>query len=193
MDLFERITNQMLVECEDGNVEWHQSWYNVIPDDAEEPCRPIEVQECYDLAMRICHEYVSRAGVALYCTGEHKFATYNFDADEVTCPCRLQFDCDADFFSTLFHELVHSTGCSKRLNRPGFNVDRSMGEYNEEELVAELGSLFLLGVCCYNGGKAFEQSVAYIRHYKNATNTTDEDLKLIAKQALQAVDLILGE
>lgn len=193
MNLFERITDQMLVECEDGKATWQQAWWRVVPKDATPPHRTDEEQECYEYALDIAYSYAERTSLSLSVLNACPTATYNFEHDEVRCPCRLQFDCDADFFGTLFHELVHSTGHKSRLARPGFNPSVSKGQYDQEELIAELGSLYLLGICCYNDGKVFDQSVAYIKHYKAETKTSDEDLRIIARMAEKAVDYILGD
>ena len=193
MNLFERITNQMLVECEDSNVEWAQTWYNVIPKDAKPPLRTDEERECYDMAWDIVFDYTKRVSLDCIAYEECATATYNFKDDQVKVPCIEQFDCDADFFSTLFHELVHSTGHEKRLKRPGFNPECKHGEYCQEELIAELGAMYLCGICCYNEGKNFERSSSYIRGYKSQTHSTDEDLRIIARMAQKAVDYIIGE
>lgn len=192
MNLFERINNQLIVECEDGTTEYTQAWWNTIPEDYEEPKRTEDEQECYDFAMSIIANYADRELLGILSSGISDHACYNWEKDVITTPCRAQFDCDADFFGTLFHELIHSTAHKKRLARPKFEhmVDRT---YCEEELIAELGAMYLMGICCYNSGVNFEQSASYIKHYRASTNTTNEQLLEIAKKAMQAVDYILGE
>lgn len=193
MNMFERIDRQLIVDCKSDDADYIQPWYNTIPEGASEPQRNEEEEECYYLAWEIITQFLERdAKLRLSCDDVSEGAYYDWQEDKVTAPCRKQFKTDADFFCTLFHELVHATGAKHRLARKAIGT-HDMCDYNEEELIAELGSMYLCAVCCYNSGLVFEQSVNYIRHYKNATNTTDEDLKLIAKQALQAVDLILGE
>ena len=193
MNLFDRITDQLLVECEDGEVNWHQAWCDAIPEGTKEPKRSEEEQECYSLAWDVICKFLERDGaLRLNCDEVSTKAFYAKDDDQITAPCRLQFECDADFFCTLFHELVHSTGAPNRLKRKGIGA-HTQGDYNEEELIAEMGSMFLCGICCYNDGKVFEQSSAYVRSYKQATNTSNEQLKILARQALRAVDYILGE
>ncbi|NTV47214.1 MAG: hypothetical protein HGB11_11990 [Chlorobiales bacterium] len=48
-------------------------------------------------------------------------------------------------YSTLFHELAHSTGHQSRLLREGITRNWGFGshEYSEEELVAEMSASFL--------------------------------------------------
>jgi antirestriction protein ArdC len=59
------------------------------------------------------------------------------------------FRSDEEYYRTLFHELVHSTGHASRLNRTELlkiNMLKSH-DYSKEELVAEMGSAFLCGRC----------------------------------------------
>lgn len=192
MNLFERINKQLLVECEDGTVVYTQAWWNTIPDGWVAPQRTEEESECYWFAYRLVEQYAKRTGLTLNINSVSTKACYNWLEDSVTTPTREQFDCDADFFGTVFHEIVHSTGHQKRLDRskPEDFLDRT---YCEEELVAELGAMYLMAICCYNSGNNFEQSASYIKHYKANTNTTDEQLLEIAQKAMDAVDYILGE
>lgn len=73
-------------------------------------------------------------------------AYYQPSADRIVMPTTSQFVSEADYWSTLLHELVHATGHSSRLNREGINSSsRKFGDpvYAFEELIAETGSAFL--------------------------------------------------
>ena len=65
--------------------------------------------------------------------------------DFVGMPRHERFDREEDYYSTLFHELVHSTGHQTRLNRQTLTEQRGYGSdpYCKEELVAEMGATFL--------------------------------------------------
>ena len=67
---------------------------------------------------------------------------YSPRLDEIHLPPREVFYSNAEFYSTAFHELGHSTGHESRLNRA---ITTSFGseEYAAEELRAEIGSMFL--------------------------------------------------
>ena len=69
-------------------------------------------------------------------------AYYSPRLDEIHLPEQKAFRSTAEFYSTALHELGHSTGHEKRLNR---QITNSFGsdEYAKEELRAEIGSLFL--------------------------------------------------
>ncbi|BDG86385.1 ArdC family protein [Citrobacter koseri] len=73
-------------------------------------------------------------------------AYYQSSADRIVMPAMPQFVSEADYWSTLLHELVHATGHSSRLNREGItSSSRKFGDpvYAFEELIAETGSAFL--------------------------------------------------
>lgn len=69
-------------------------------------------------------------------------AYYTEKTDKVHLPLKEQFVNCAEYYSTALHEVGHSTGHSSRLNRDlsgKFGTDK----YAEEELRAELASMFL--------------------------------------------------
>lgn len=71
-------------------------------------------------------------------------AFYVPSRDSITMPLMEQFKVDQEYYSTLFHEMVHSTGHSTRLGR---DLTGRFGskKYAFEELIAELGSSYLCG------------------------------------------------
>jgi antirestriction protein ArdC len=75
-------------------------------------------------------------------------AAYSASSDAVTMPSRTAFASQAEYYSTLFHELTHSTGHAKRLGREGFDKPQMFGSesYSREELIAEMGSAMLCAV-----------------------------------------------
>lgn len=117
-------------------------------------------------------------------------AFYNPARDAVTLPHEDQFEDSEEYYQTLFHELIHSTGHESRLKRlepATFGSD----PYAKEELVAEIGASMLAGLCGMStaGG---DQSAAYIASWSKRFK---EDPKLIVQAAAQsqkAADLILG-
>jgi antirestriction protein ArdC len=70
--------------------------------------------------------------------------------DSVHLPQRNSFDNAGEYYSTIFHELTHSTGHQSRLNRPTLTEVVPFGSetYSKEELVAEFGTAFL---CAHAG------------------------------------------
>lgn len=69
-------------------------------------------------------------------------AFYRPSSDEIHLPEREKFYSAAEFYSTALHEVGHSTGAEKRLNRE-LNTNFASDDYAVEELRAEIGSMFL--------------------------------------------------
>lgn len=120
-------------------------------------------------------------------------AFYSPSLDSVTVPTMEQFEILEEYYTTLFHETVHSTGHPNRLDRfaPG---EDSFGSdpYAKEELVAEIGSCFLANQFKIDTELVTDHSIAYLSGW---LNTLKNDVHLIisaANQAQKAVDLILG-
>lgn len=71
-------------------------------------------------------------------------ACYSPEADIVTIPEANRFTTRPGYYSTLFHELAHSTGHGSRLDR---QIQNNFGSnpYAKEELIAEMASAYLCG------------------------------------------------
>jgi len=120
-------------------------------------------------------------------------ASYAPRTDKVTVPKMEKFDSPESFYATLFHELVHSSGAAKRLNRPGITAHNPFGSegYAKEELVAEMGAAFLCAEAAIE--PLYENTTAYIQSWLKALKN-DKNLVLVAaSQAQKAIDHILDE
>jgi antirestriction protein ArdC len=119
-------------------------------------------------------------------------AYYSPLGDYVGMPDPKTFFIDQQYYSTLFHELVHSTGHRSRLARHEKIKDHQFGsqDYSQEELVAEMGAAFLCGITDIEQ-HTIENNAAYIKSW---IRTFKDDLKVLvmaAAQAQRAVDYIL--
>jgi len=122
-------------------------------------------------------------------------AFYQPSIDSITLPLKAQFTTENDFYSTMFHELVHSTGHKSRLARKGVTESVNFGSetYSKEELIAEIGSAMLNCKCNILNDNLLNNSVAYIQNWKRALM---DDKKLIVHasgNATKAVKYILNE
>jgi len=90
-------------------------------------------------------------------------ACYIPSLDEVRMPELNAFKDSESFYSTLFHELGHSTGHPDRLNRPGVSGTIEFGSqvYSREELVAEITASFLCSFAQIEN-RVIDNSVAYL-------------------------------
>ena len=125
---------------------------------------------------------------------------YRPSTDSIHMPERRFFTNEEAYFSTLFHELSHSTGHASRLARASLLENKGMdaqGEarktYAEEELVAEMGASFL---CAHAGiiEAELENSAAYLQGWIDALKSKDAKGWIIraASQAQKAADFILN-
>jgi antirestriction protein ArdC len=120
-------------------------------------------------------------------------ASYIPSLDVVTMPSRKAFASQEEYYSTLFHELTHSTGHAKRLEREGFDVPQQFGSesYSKEELIAEMGSAMLCGVAGIEQS-TLANSAAYLKTWI-ARLRADSKLVISAASAAQkAADYIRG-
>ncbi len=96
-------------------------------------------------------------------------ATYNPKLDVIHIPAMETFESPAAYYSTLFHEHIHSTGHSSRLDRQCMmDIQFGSDEYSEEELIAEMGAAFLCSMSCTELiAKTIESSASYIDHWRS--------------------------
>jgi antirestriction protein ArdC len=120
-------------------------------------------------------------------------AAYSPSKDKIRMPQKKQFDGMEEHYSTLFHELVHSTGHHSRLDRKEVANVQPFGseDYSKEELVAEMGAAML---CGFTGiaNRTINNSAAYVQHWLGKLAGDKKLVVCAAATAQRAVDLILG-
>jgi antirestriction protein ArdC len=121
-------------------------------------------------------------------------AAYIPSRDIVTMPSRAAFNSQAEYYSTLFHELTHSTGHAKRLGREGIEKIQPFGseDYSKEELVAEMGSAMLCGVAGIEQA-TINNSAAYLLSWIKRLKADSRLVVSAARAAQEAADYIRGE
>ena len=121
-------------------------------------------------------------------------AFYTPRTDKVNIPPKRLFSDATGYYSTIFHELTHSTGHESRLNRHGENsLDTHFAceSYSKEELVAEMGAAFLCGQCGIEP-KTLDNSAAYIASWLKQLRKDKKLVIFAAAQAQKAADFILN-
>jgi len=147
----------------------------------------------HDLADEVIAAYRSREGVGLI-NEDNERAYYRVKADLINMPNRQQFKSQGNWYATYFHELGHSTGISKRLDR-GLGTDtRHFGDdrYSKEELVAEFTSSILLAEFNLFDDNQFDNSTAYIQSWIKKLEDQPNLLVSASNAAFRAADLILN-
>ncbi len=153
------------------------------PDANAAPFEPLEAAEA------IIRGYAQKPPISH--SGGRAF--YRPSTDEIVMPEPVRFDSRENYYSTLFHECVHSTGHSKRVNR-GLDVDTSpfgSADYSKEELIAEMGAAFLSASAGISP-PTIDQSAAYIQGWMKQLKGDKKFVVQAAGAAQKATDFILG-
>lgn len=116
-------------------------------------------------------------------------AYYQPGLDRVTLPPMATFHSTAEYYSTLFHELGHSTGHASRLARE-LTCLSSDHRYCKEELVAEFTAAFLCGLAGVDNDASLENSAAYLKGWAAKLRDEPKALLWAASRAQKAVDFI---
>ena len=119
-------------------------------------------------------------------------AYYSPTRDLVVCPEIGQFKEISEYYSTLFHELTHSTGHTTRLNRLEKTAFFGNEEYSKEELVAEIGAATLVSMAGLETPKSFKNSAAYIQGWSSKLRENKRMIVEASSKANKAVNYILG-
>lgn len=122
-------------------------------------------------------------------------AFYSPINDFIQIPCKKQYENINEFYSTLFHEMIHSTGHSSRLGRlEETSKVASFGssEYSKEELIAEIGSASLMNLIGIETAKTFKNSVAYIQNWLRVLKNDNKFIVSASSKAEKAVKYILN-
>lgn len=119
-------------------------------------------------------------------------AYYSPSIDKIVVPGKEYFKIIDAFYSTCFHEIIHSTGNEKRLNRLSKSFKFGDDKYSKEELVAEIGASMLCADCKINNNELIKNSNAYLYGWLTAIK---EDVKLVisaSQQAQKACDFVMN-
>ena len=145
-----------------------------------------------EAAQDIIYDYLSREGVKLsHEEGDRAF--YRPSTDEVVLPIRKQFTSTAEYYSTVFHELTHSTGHAKRLNRLSKPSFFGTEDYSKEELVAEIGAATLVNHVGIETSASLRNNAAYIQNWLKVLRDDKRFIVSAAGKAEKAVALILNQ
>lgn len=113
------------------------------------------------------------------------WAYYSPINDRIVMPLYESFHSDNDYWSTLFHEIIHSTWIEKRLWREIENRfwDR---DYSFEELVAETWSLMLSSETWIITDDIVDNSAAYIHSWMKRLASDKDASKITFYKAISA-------
>jgi len=115
--------------------------------------------------------------------------------DKISMAPLKSFNDSESFYGTLFHELAHSTGSTKRIGRlKGSKALAAFGsaDYGYEELVAELASALVSGVVGILPAQP-TNCVAYLQNWKRVIKADNTVFLRAAQEAQRAADWILND
>jgi len=118
-------------------------------------------------------------------------AFYQPAFDRLNVPAEMNFTSNKEELSTLLHELTHATGHPSRLNRLDNLTGRDDPAYAKEELVAELGTLFLKREFGIDVATPDSNSIAYLHTWHQRIKDNPSYLFDAIKQAEQATEYLL--
>jgi antirestriction protein ArdC len=139
----------------------------------------------YQRAESIIHGYPDPPIITESITTPH----YRPSTDTVSTPPMSHAVSPEAYYSVMFHELAHSAGHAKRLNRP---LENKFGtkEYAREELIAEMAACFL----CAEAGiePMIDNSASYIDSWLGALKKDHNLVVVAAGKAQHATNHILN-
>lgn len=159
-----------------------------------EQCEGIDVPELFNHKRKPDYEEVLKTYEGKPKITEGGRAFYNPKEDRVVLPSLNRFRKAEDYYSTMYHELVHSTGLESRLNRFTAKETSIFGSesYSKEELIAELGSAFLCARYRIDN-RQIKQSAGYIQSWLKVLKGNPTMIISAASKAQKAVDFMVGK
>ena len=161
---------------------------------------PLPKEELHDIepiekAESILQDYWTREQIKVEHVKGNK-AFYSPMLDMIQLPLFEQFKDANEYYSTAFHESVHSTMKESRCNRAEERKNKLVAfgseEYSKEELVAELGSASLMNIIGIETKKSFKNSTAYIQSWIRVLKNDVKFIVSASSKAEKAVNYILN-
>ncbi len=176
-------------------------YFNVFHISQVDGVEPLQTDDLNDIepiekAENILHDYWNRESIKI----EHvkcDNAYYSPTRDLIHLPLFEQFTDANKYYSTAFHESVHSTmkesRCNRAEDRKGKLVAFGSDDYSKEELVAEIGSASLMNIIGIETNKSFRNSAAYIQGWLSVLRNDVKFIVSASSKAEKAVKYILGD
>jgi antirestriction protein ArdC len=146
-----------------------------------------------DVADNVFNKYIDKHKIKFQ--NNTKEAYYSLKEDKICIPNINDFIDSNSYYATLFHEAVHSTGADKpeRLNRLNKLCRFGDESYAMEELVAELGTCFVLQSLGLPIIDKLENHVSYISSWLKVLKRDNKAIFQASSEANKACDLIVGK
>lgn len=172
-------------------------YYNLFHISQVEGVEPLQQNELPEVepieeAEKIKKSYIQREHITIdeVITND---AYYSPVRDYIKVPCKEQYHDIEEFYSTLFHEMAHSTGHKSRLDRLDNSYTAHFGSetYSKEELTAELSSAFILHDLGIDTQKSLKNSTAYVQGWLKVLKDDTKMIVQASSRAEKAVNYIM--
>lgn len=158
-----------------------------------EPKNKLYEHDPIEQAENLVHGYIMREKIRLE-DEPSNWAYYSPVQDVIHIPAMSQYEYPEDYYSTILHEIVHSTGHMNRLNRPGLQTVAFGSEsYSKEECVAEIGCAALMNQLGIETDHSIKNSNAYIQGWLKALRNEKKKIVYAACAAEKALRYIMAE
>ena len=134
----------------------------------------LKIHSCEELLRQLKYQPVIKHNISR--------CYYSETEDYISLPAITDFDCASEYYSSLFHELIHSSGHPARLNR---RLDRAL-----EELVAEIGSAYLCGLTGISN-EVVDNQTSYIDSWSSMISKEPYALIIASRLAQEAAEYLL--
>ncbi len=151
---------------------------------------PVEIHSFEQNAL--CQQLISAMPLPPTLTHGGNQPCYNPLLDTITIPSLERFISTEEYYQTLYHELIHSTGHASRLNR-NLPSQLDIQSYSEEELVAEIGASYLSSLAGIASKELLDNAAAYIGGWLQALKNDRKLMVGAASKAHKAVGYILAD
>lgn len=217
INVYELVTNRIIEQLENNIIPWEKPWSGTIDGAFNRVSKkPYSIlnqmllkyngeyatfKQWQELgghirkAEKILNDYWNRENITIeHVKGDKAFYSPMFD--KIQLPLFEQFKQSEEYYSTAFHESVHSTmktsRCNRQEDRKGKVVSFGSEEYSKEELVAEVGSAQLMNIVGIETTKSFRNSTAYIQSWLKVLRNDNKFIVSASSKAEKAVNYILG-
>lgn len=188
-------SDQETGEAKEGGRTWAtQKYFNVFNLDQCEEVEPPKEEPKELSPLSECEKIVNGMPQKPVIKNEGTEAFYSPLQDYVSVPVLQAFESSETYYSTIFHELGHSTGHASRLARKEIMNLNFFGshDYSQEELCAESCAAFLCGLAGIETKRTQENTQAYIKGWLEALKNDRKKLIYGIQNGQKAADYILG-
>ena len=117
-----------------------------------------------------------------------RVAAYYPSFDVIKTPIKETYVSEEEYYNTIFHEIIHSTGHSTRIGR-NMTAKFHTPEYAKEELTAEIGAAMISGIAGI-ADRTLDNSAAYISEWKKCIKAHPKIIVMASSRAQKAIEYL---